>query len=385
MTVFASIEDLRLEAQRRVPKSFFEYVEGGSYTEVTLAANRRDLEAVVLRQRLIGDVAHRSQATTILGQRVSMPLALAPTGLCGAVHARGEMLAAHAAKDFGVPFALSTMSIASIEDVAAEVGGDFWFQLYPMREERINASLLSRAKLAGCKVLILTIDAQTEGIRWRDAHNGLGVPPKLTATNIWGVLSHPKWALEQLRTPHITFGNLIGEIDGGGLAALSEWVKKNFAPTIDRALVDWVRAHWDGKLVIKGVLDLDDARTAVDAGADAIVVSNHGGRQLDGAASTVEAFPPIRDAVGDDVELYVDSGIRTGMDILRFLAMGARACLIGRAYMYGLGADGQAGVKCALDILKDELDRCMAMSDVADASRVERAVIVDRPDALSSG
>ena len=377
MTVYASIEDLRIEAKRRVPKSFFEYVEGGSYSEVTLAANRRDLDDVTLRQRLIGDVSERSQATTMLGQPVSMPLALAPTGLCGAIHARGEILAARAAKDFGVPFALSTMSIASIEDVAAEVGGDFWFQLYPMREERINASLLSRAKLAGCDVLILTIDAQTEGIRWRDAHNGLGVPPKLTATNIWGILSHPKWALEQLRSPHFTFGNLIGEIEGEGLAALSEWVKENFAPTIDRALVDWVRAHWDGKLIVKGILDLDDAAAAVDAGADAIVVSNHGGRQLDGAASTVEAFPRIRDAVPSHVELYVDSGIRTGMDILRFLAMGARACLIGRAYMYGLGADGGAGVTCALDILKDELDRSMALSGVADIGQIDDSLITD--------
>ncbi len=377
MKVFASIEDLRLEAQRRVPKALFEYVEGGSYTELTLAANRRDLDAIPLRQRLIGDITERSHAATMLGQPVSLPVALAPTGLCGAVHPRGEMLAARAAKDFGVPFCLSTMSIASIEDVAKEVGGDFWFQLYPMKEERINASLLARAKAACCKVLILTIDAQTEGIRYRDAHNGLGVPPKLTAANIWGVLSHPKWAFGQLRSPHYTFGNLIGEIDeGAGLAGLAEWVKKNFAPTIDVKLLNWVRAHWDGKLIVKGILDIADAKAAIAAGADATIVSNHGGRQLDGAMSTAAAFPQIRDAVGDAAELYVDSGIRTGMDILRFLGMGARACFIGRAYMYGLGADGQAGVTCALNILKDELDRSMALSGVSSAIVVDRDVIL---------
>ena len=375
MKVFASIEDLRQEAQRRIPKAFFEYLDCGSFAETTLAANRRDLDAVTLRQQLIGDVATRSLGTTILGTPSSLPLVLAPTGLCGAIRARGEILAARAAKAAGIPFALSTMSIASIEDVAAEVGGDFWFQLYPMREERINASLLARAHRAGCEVLVLTIDAQTEGTRYRDAHNGLGVPPKLTPGNLWGIASHPRWALAQLRSPHYTFGNLIGEVDGGNLAELGEWVKANFAPTIDRALLDWVRTHWDGKLLVKGILNLSDAREAIAAGADAIVVSNHGGRQLDGALSTVAAFPAIRDAVGDQAELLVDGGVRTGADILRFLGLGARACLSGRAYMYGLGADGERGVRCAIEILRDELDRLMALSGVSNIGHIDRTII----------
>lgn len=375
MKVFASIDDLRREAKRRIPKAFFEYIENGSFTQTTLTANRTDLDAVTLRQRLIGDFAERSLATTILGGSASLPIVLAPTGLCGAIHARGEILAAEAAKAAGVPFCLSTMSIASIEDVAAKVGGAFWFQLYPMKEERINISLLDRARKAGCEVLVVTIDAQTEGTRYRDAHNGLGVPPKLTAGNIWGALSHPRWSLGMLRSPHFTFGNLINELPDGSLGNLAEAVKSAFEPVVDPALLRWIRDRWDGKLVIKGLLDPVDAIAACRAGADAIVVSNHGGRQLEGAPSSVAAFSRIRDVVPDGVEVYADSGIRTGIDVLRFLGLGAKACLIGRAYMYGLGAAGGYGVTCALDILRDELDRAMALTGIDDAAAVPAGVI----------
>ncbi len=386
MTVFASIEDLRVESARRVPKAFQDYVENGAYTEATLDANRRDLSAILLRQHLTGGPATRDASGLFFGKPATIPVALAPTGLCGAIHARGELLAARAAKAFGVPYCLSTMAIASIEDVAKEVGGDFWFQLYPMKEQRINASLLDRAKAAGCPVLMLTIDAQVEGTRYADERNGLGVPPRLTAGNIWGILSHPRWAFGQLHSTHYTFGNLIGELDAkGGLGGLAEVVKQQFQPVIDAKLLDWVRARWDGKLIVKGILDEADAEAVIKAGADAIVVSNHGGRQLEGAQSTAAAFPRIRDAVAGRAELYADSGVRTGIDILRFLAMGAQGVFIGRAFMYGLGANGEAGVTRALEILKDELDRTMNQCGLADLSDLEQVIVPPSATSAADG
>jgi L-lactate dehydrogenase (cytochrome) len=378
MTIYTNIEDLRVAASRRVPKPFFEYVENGSYDELTLRANRRDLDAIRFRQRVMLNVSERKLGGTMLGKPVTIPLALAPTGLCGAMCADGEIKAALAAQRFGVPFCLSTMSVASIEDVAGALGLPFWFQLYLMKDRGISESLIGRAKAVGCSALVLTMDLHVEGQRNRDVKNGLGIPPKLTPANIWSIVSHPRWALPMLRATEWTFGNLKGEVkNADDLGELAEWVKSQFDPTFDWRTIDWVRTRWGGKLIVKGVLDPEDAKLAVKAGADAVVVSNHGGRQLDGAPSTISQLPAIRDAIGGaKAELWADSGIRSGQDVLKFLALGASACMIGRAYLYGLGAAGEDGVTKALELIRDEMDVTMALTGLTDAAHVPPGLVL---------
>ncbi len=373
MPVVTCIEDLRELAKRRVARAIFEYVDCGSYAEQTLRANRADLEAIALRQRVGIDVDRRSMRTTMAGQEVAMPVALAPTGLTGLNWADGEMLAARAAERFGVPFTLSTMSICSIEDVAGAVTKPYWFQLYVMRDRGFAASLIERAKQAKCSALVLTLDLQIQGQRHRDLKNGLAVPPKLTLATAFDILRKPGWALNVLKGKRKSFGNLEGRIpDAKSLTTLSQWIAGQFDPTLSWKDVEWVKNLWGGKLVLKGILDAEDAKIAASSGADAIVVSNHGGRQLDSTISSIRALPEVVDAVGGRIEVWFDGGIRSGQDVLKALALGARATMIGRAFLYGLGAMGEAGVTRALEIIRNELDVSMALCglrDVKDASR----------------
>ena len=362
MAVVTCIEDLRELSRKRVARAIFDYVDRGSYAEATLRANRADLELLTLRQRVGLDVDNRSTRSTMLGEQVTMPVALAPVGLTGLNWADGEMLAARAAERFGVPFTLSTMSICSIEDVASAVTRPFWFQLYVMRDRGFAASLIERAKAAGCSALVLTLDLQIQGQRHRDLKNGLAVPPRLTAATLFDVLRKPAWALDVLMGKRKSFGNLEGRIpDAKSLTTLSQWIAGQFDPTLSWKDVEWVKKLWGGKLVLKGILDVEDARIAAQSGADALVVSNHGGRQLDGTQSSIRALPAIADAVGDQLEVWLDGGIRSGQDVLRALALGARATLIGRAYVYGLGALGEPGVTLALELIRRELDVTMAL------------------------
>ena len=374
----ASIEDLRRRAHRRVPKPFMDYVESGSFSEITLRANRSDLDAIRFRERVMSDVSHRKLETTMLGEKVAMPLAIGPTGMCGAVWSNGEILSCRAAHDFGIPFSLSTNALLSIEDVASSVDKPFWFQLYLEKDRGFSKELIERAKAARCPVLILTMDLHVEGTRYVDVHNGLGVPPRLTPANIWSIVSNPRWAFAMLHSKRWSFGNYAGKVKSGNVSKMAELVKSQLDSSFDVKTLEWVRSLWPGKLIVKGILDPEDARMAVAAGADAILVSNHGGRQLDSAPSTACALPMIIEAIGDDVEIYVDSGVRSGLDILKFLGMGARACFIGRAYLYGLGAYGQAGVTKALEILREELDLAMALTGVTDATKVPRDVLLSR-------
>ena len=357
------IDDLRQLARRRVPRAFFDYADSGSYNEETLRANRTDLEAIKLRQRILVDVSERSLATTIVGQKVSAPMVLAPIGLCGMQHGNGEILSAMAANAAGIPFTLSTMSICSIEDVAAATHVPFWFQLYVIRDRSFSKDILARALAAKCSALVLTVDLQVLGQRHRDIKNGMTVPPEIRLKNIIDVATKPAWAWSILKGKSKTFGNLAGHVKGmDNVNQLAKWVGDQFDPALSWKDVEWIKKIWPGKLILKGILDADDARTAVKLGADAIVVSNHGGRQLDGAPSSISALPAIAQAVGSDTEVLFDGGIRTGADMLRALALGARACLIGRAYIYGLGAGGQAGVAKAIDILNKELSVTMALT-----------------------
>ena len=365
MKSIACIDDLRQLARRRVPRAFFEYAESGSYNEETLRANRSDLESIKLRQRILVDVSSRSLDTTIIGQKIAAPFVLAPIGLCGMQHGDGEILSAHAANAAGIPFTLSTMSICSVEDVAEATGKPFWFQLYVIHDRGFSKDLLERAKKAKCNVLVLTVDLQVLGQRHRDIKNGLTVPPEIRLKNIIDVATKPAWAWSILNARRKTFGNLAGHVEGmENVNSLAAWIEHQFEPALSWKDVEWIKNIWPDKLVLKGILDAEDARTAVKIGADAIVVSNHGGRQLDGAPSSISALPKIADAVGSDVELMFDGGIRTGADALRALALGARACMIGRAYIYGLGAGGQAGVAKAIDILEKELSVAMALTGV---------------------
>jgi L-lactate dehydrogenase (cytochrome) len=372
----ASIEDLRRRAHRRVPRPFMDYVESGSFSEITLRANRSDLDAIRFRERVMFDVSHRKLETTMLGEKVAMPLAIGPTGMCGAVWSNGEILSCRAAHDFGIPFSLSTNALLSIEDVASSVDKPFRFQLYLEKDRGFSKELIERARAARCPVLILTMDLHVEGTRYVDIRNGLGVPPRLTPANIWSIVSNPRWAFAMLHSKRWSFGNYAGKVKSGNVSEMAELVKSQLDSSFDVKTLEWVRGLWPGKLIVKGILDPDDARMAVGAGADAILVSNHGGRQLDSAPSTARALAAIVDAIGDDVEIYVDSGVRTGLDILKFLGMGARACFIGRAYLYGLGAYGQSGVTKALEILREELDLAMALTGVTDAAKVPRDVIL---------
>ena len=378
MKSIACIDDLRQLARRRVPRAFFEYAESGSYNEETLRANRSDLEAIKLRQRILVDVSSRSLDTTIIGQKIATPFVLAPIGLCGMQHGDGEILSAHAANAAGIPFTLSTMSICSVEDVAEATGKPFWFQLYVIHDRGFSKDLLERAKKAKCNVLVLTVDLQVLGQRHRDIKNGLTVPPEIRLKNIIDVATKPAWAWSILNARRKTFGNLAGHVEGmENVNSLAAWIEHQFDPALSWKDVEWIKNIWPDKLVLKGILDAEDARTAVKIGADAIVVSNHGGRQLDGAPSSISALPKIADAVGSDVELMFDGGIRTGADALRALALGARACMIGRAYIYGLGAGGQAGVAKAIDILEKELSVAMALTGVNSIKEIGPHVLAD--------
>ena len=366
MPIITCVEDLRLLAKKRVPKAFYDYADSGSYTESTYRANTTDLAAIKLRQRVAIDVDNRSTHTTMVGQDVTMPVAIAPTGLTGMQWANGEMLGAIAAEKFGVPFTLSTLSICSIEDVASVTTKPFWFQLYVMRDRGFIRELIQRAKAAKCSALMLTLDLQILGQRHKDLKNGMSVPPKLTLANIVDLATKPGWALRAL-FGRKTFGNLAGYIKGSkNIVTLSEWTASQFDPTLNWNDVAWIKQEWGGKLILKGILDVEDARLAVAAGADAIVVSNHGGRQLDGAMSSIQALPAIVEAVGHQTEVWFDGGIRTGQDILKATALGAKGNLVGRAFLYGLGAMGEAGVSKMLDILHKELDVSMALTGTKD-------------------
>ncbi|MET0291810.1 MAG: alpha-hydroxy acid oxidase [Steroidobacteraceae bacterium] len=366
MKVINSIADLRAIARRRVPKSIFEYVDHGSYDELTLARNRSDFDALQFRQRVLIDVARQSLRTTIFGQEAAIPLVIAPTGMTGLVHADGEILAAQAAEAFGIPFTLSTVSICSIEDVRAAVKQPFWFQLYVMKDRGYTEVLLDRAHAAGCPLLQLTVDIPVSGLRRRDAKNGLAVPPKLTLKNALDIATKPAWATRVLFGKRKTFGNLVDRMPHTGLATLSQWISTQFDASVTWKDIEWVRARWPGKLVIKGVLDAEDARQAANMGVDGVIVSNHGGRQLDGASSTIAALPAVVEAVQGRCEVALDGGIRCGQDVLKAVALGARAAMTGRAFLYGLGADGRNGVKQAIEIIARELQVSLALSGCND-------------------
>jgi len=363
MRVMTCIEDMRLLARRRVPKMFFEYADRGSYAEETLRSNRTDLARIKLRQRVLVDVAERDLATTIVGKPASLPIVLAPVGLCGMQWGDGEILACRAAQAAGVPFCLSTMSICAIEDVAAAVEAPFWFQLYVMKDRGFVRALVERAIAAKCSALVLTVDLQVLGQRHCDLRNGMTVPPKITLNNLIDITSKPRWALSVWRGKRKTFGNLAGHVRGmENVRSLAQWTAGQFDPSLSWKDVEWIRDLWPGTLVLKGLLDVEDAKRAAKTGATALVVSNHGGRQLDGAMSSISALPRIVDAVGSQIEIMFDGGIRSGQDVMRALALGARSCMIGRAYLYGLGAGAQAGVTRAIEILRNELDVTMALT-----------------------
>ena len=376
MRVMTCIDDMRLLARRRVPRMFFDYADRGSYAEETLRSNRSDLEAIKLRQRVLVDVAQRDLTTTIVGEPAALPIALAPVGLCGMQWGDGEILACRAAQAAGIPFCLSTMSICSIEDVAAAVKQPFWFQLYVMKDRGFVRALIERAIAAKCSALVLTVDLQVLGQRHCDLRNGMTVPPEIKLGNVIDIATKPGWAISILRGKRKTFGNLAGHVRGmENVNSLAQWIAGQFDPALNWKDVEWVRDLWPGKLVLKGLLDVEDARRAAKTGATALVVSNHGGRQLDGAMSSIAALPRIVDAVGAEIEIMFDGGIRSGQDVLRALALGARSCMIARAYLYGLGAGGQAGVTRAIDILRNELDVTMALTGTNSVKDIGRQVL----------
>ncbi|MPS27967.1 alpha-hydroxy acid oxidase [Pigmentiphaga sp.] len=377
MPVITCIEDLRQLARKRVPRAFYDYADSGSYTESTYRANADDLAAIRLRQRVAVDVDNRSTRGTLLGQEVSMPVAIAPTGLAGMQWADGEILGAQAAEQFGIPFTLSTMSICSIEDVAAATTKPFWFQLYVMRDRGFIAELIQRARAARCSALVLTLDLQILGQRHKDLKNGMTVPLRPTLANLLDVASKPAWALRMLGARRKTFGNLAGHVkDADGINSLARWTARQFDPTLSWKDVAWIRQQWDGKLILKGILDPEDARSAASCGADAIVASNHGGRQLDGALSSIAALPAIVEAVGDRTEVLFDGGVRSGQDVLKALALGARGAMIGRAFLYGLGAMGRPGVDAALGIIQRELDVSMALTGTRTVEEIGPGILI---------
>jgi len=361
VAVITNIEDLRILHKKRTPKMFYDYADSGSWTESTYRANETDFQKIKFRQRVAVDMNNRTLKTTMVGQEVSMPVALAPTGLTGMQYPDGEILAAQAAEKFGVPFCLSTMSICSIEDVAERTTKPFWFQLYVMKDRGFIERLIERAKAAKCSALVLTLDLQILGQRHKDLKNGLTAPPKLTLTNIINMATKPRWCIGMAMTPRRTFRNIVGHATGvGDMSSLSSWTAEQFDPGLSWADVEWIKKLWGGKLIIKGILDEEDARSAANSGADALVVSNHGGRQLDGAVSSIQALPGIVNAVGKDIEVWMDGGIRSGQDVLKAWALGARGTMIGRPFLYGLGAMGGAGVTKCLEIIRNELDITMA-------------------------
>jgi L-lactate dehydrogenase (cytochrome) len=376
MKTMTCIEDLRQAYHRKVPRAFVDYCESGSYSEQTLRANRADLERITLRQRILHNVAGRSTATTILGEPAALPLALAPVGLTGMQHGDGEIHACRAALAAGIPYTLSTMSICSIEDVASAVGKPFWFQLYVMKDRGYIRALIERAQAAKCSALVLTVDLQVIGQRHRDIKNGMTVPPEVRFANLIDIATKPHWALGVLRGKRKTFGNIAGHYPGmNNVTVLSKWIAEQFDPTLSWKDVEWIKSLWPGKLILKGILDVEDARIAAKTGAAAIVVSNHGGRQLDGASSSIAMLPEIAEAVGSEFEVMFDGGIRSGQDLMRAIALGARAAMSGRAYIYGLGAGGEAGVARAIEIIKNELDTSMALCGVTSIAEIDRKVI----------
>ena len=377
MLVITNIEDLRVLAQKRVPRMFYDYADSGSWTEGTYRANVADFQSIKLRQRVAVNVENRSTATTMVGVGVKMPVAIAPVGLTGMQHADGEILAARAAQNFGIPFTLSTMSICSIEDIAAATSAPFWFQLYVMRDREFIERLIERAKAAQCGALVLTLDLQILGQRHKDLKNGLSAPPKMTLANLINLMSKPRWGLGMLGTKRRGFGNIVGHVKGvTDMADLSAWTAQQFDPRLNWADVEWIKKRWGGKLILKGIQDVEDARLAVDSGADALIVSNHGGRQLDGASSSIRALPAIVEAVGREIEVHMDGGIRSGQDVLKAWALGARGTYIGRAMVYGLGALGEAGVTQALEIIHKELDLTMAFCGRTNLRDVDRSILL---------
>ena len=377
MPVITNIEDLRRLAQKRVPRMFYDYADSGSWTESTYRANESDFQSIKLRQRVAVNMEGRTTRTTMIGQEVAMPVAIAPTGLTGMQHADGEILAARAAKRFGIPFTLSTMSICSIEDVAAHAGEGFWFQLYVMRDRDFIERLIDRAKAARCSALVVTLDLQILGQRHKDLKNGLSAPPKLTLANMINIATKPRWALGMLGTSRRQFGNIVGHVKGvDNMGSLSAWTAQQFDPRLNWGDVAWIKNRWGGKLIVKGIQDEEDARRAVDSGADALIVSNHGGRQLDGAESSIHALPRIVSAVGGQIEIHMDGGIRSGQDVLKAKALGAQGTYIGRAFLYGLGAMGETGVSKALEIIHKELDITMAFTGHTDINTVDRSILL---------
>ena len=378
MTVITNIADLRELAKKRVPRMFYDYADSGSWTEGTYRANEADFQKILLRQRVAQNMEGRSTRTQMMGQDVAMPVAIAPTGMTGMQHADGEILAARAAKKFGIPFTLSTMSICSIEDVAQETGNHpFWFQLYLMRDRDFSARLIDRAKAAGCSALVLTLDLQILGQRHKDLRNGLSTPPKPTLANIINLATNPRWCLGMLGTKRRQFGNIFGHVKGvENMGSLSEWTARQFDPTLSWADVEWVKNRWGGKLILKGIQDAEDAQFAVNSGADALIVSNHGGRQLDGAPSSIHALPAIVDAVGSKIDVHMDGGIRSGQDVLKATALGAKGTYIGRSMLYALGAMGEEGVTKALEIIHKELDLTMAFCGRTDIRSVDKSILL---------
>ncbi len=362
MPTICDIPDLQKLARRRVPRMFYDYVDSGSWSETTYRQNQSDFTDIKLRQRVAVDMSDRSLQSEMVGQAVSMPVALAPVGLTGMQHADGEIKAALAAEKFGLPFTLSTMSICSIEDVAQNTSKPFWFQLYVMQDRDFIERLIGRAKAAGCSALMLTLDLQILAQRHKDLRNGLSAPPKFSLNSALQIIGRPRWCLNMLSTRRHGFGNIIGHVKGvDDLSSLSSWAEDQFDPKLSWDDIEWIKKCWGGKLILKGILDVEDAKMAVKTGADAIIVSNHGGRQLDGAQSSIKALPAIVDAVGNDIEVHFDGGIRSGQDVLKAICLGARGTYIGRAFIYGLGANGEAGVRQALDIIHRELDTTMAL------------------------
>jgi L-lactate dehydrogenase (cytochrome) len=377
MTIITTIEDLRQLAQKRVPRMFYDYADSGSWTESTYRANESDFQSIKLRQRVAVNMENRSTATKMVGVDVKMPVAIAPTGLTGMQHADGEILAARAAEKFGIPFTLSTMSICSIEDIAAHTKAPFWFQLYVMRDRDFIERLIDRAKAAHCGALVLTLDLQIIGQRHKDLKNGLSAPPKLTLANILNIMTKPRWALGMAGTKRRQFGNIVGHVKGvSDMSNLSAWTSQQFDPRLNWGDVEWIKKRWGGKLILKGIQDVEDARMAVASGADALIVSNHGGRQLDGAESSIRALPAIVQAVGSQIEVHMDGGVRSGQDVMKACALGARGTYIGRAFLYGLGAMGEAGVTKALQIIHNELDLTMAFCGRTQMAQVDHTMLL---------
>jgi L-lactate dehydrogenase (cytochrome) len=379
LSPITNIEDLRVLHEKRAPRMFYDYVDSGSWTQSTYRANESDFQSIKFRQRVAVNMANRSIKSTMLGQEVAMPVALAPVGMTGMQFADGEIQAANAAKKFGVPYCLSTMSICSIEEVYKRTQAPFWFQLYVMKDKRFVSALIERARAANCSALVITLDLQILGQRHKDIKNGLSAPPKPTIKNLLNLMTKPSWCLGMLGTKNRDFGNIVGHVQGvDNMSSLSAWTAGQFDPSLDWSEVEAIKKQWGGKVILKGIMDAEDAVLAKNVGADAIIVSNHGGRQLDGAPSTIAALPSIIQAVGNDVEVWLDSGIRSGQDVIKALALGAKGTLIGRSYIYGLGAMGEAGVTKSLEIIANELDLTMAFCGLRDVKQVDSKILLNR-------